>query len=153
MTILKNTAKDWFELPPLRDGKEVTELRALTHGLPPKGVQKNLDAFFKEWASNGVDAWNSMTEQPEIFLSGTEDEHEKQRMVGWWNLPEVVADRFISPLLHAPKDTCIMMTNATQIVFSLLSCKELNIPGRRKVICTDGEFPAVLHTLQHFNKQ
>jgi len=153
MTILETTAKNYFELPPLRDGKEVTELRALTHGLPPKAVQKNLDAFFKEWAYNGVDAWNTMTVHPEIFLNGDEDAEEKNRMVGWWNLPEVIGDRFISRLLHAPKDTCITMTNATQIVFSLLSCKELNKPGRRKVICTDGEFPAVLHTLQHFNNQ
>jgi len=153
MTPLYSKAKEYFEMPPVRNGMEVIELRALTHGLPPKAVKSNLNAFYEEWATNGVDAWNTMTEKPEIFLSSMENEAEKNRMVGWWNLPEVVGDRFISPLLHAPRDTCIMMANATQIVFSLLSCKELNKPGRRKVICTDGEFPAVLHTLQHFNKQ
>lgn len=153
MQELSVASKSLFDFPPKRGGKEAIELRALTHGLPPKAVQKNLELFTKEWATNGVDAWNEMTESAKIFQVGDEGEQELRRIFGWWTLPEVIGDRFISRLLDAPQGTCIMMSNATQIVFSLLSCKELNKPSRRKVICTDGEFPAVLHSLHHFNRQ
>lgn len=150
---LYSVSKTLFDFPPKRNGKDVIELRALTHGLPPRAVKSNLELFATEWVTNGVDAWNEMTESSVIFQVGDESEEELRRSFGWWTLPEVIGDRFISRLLHVPKGTCILMSNATQIVFSLLSCKELNKPGRRKVICTDGEFPAVLHTLHHFNRQ
>lgn len=142
-----------FDFPPARNGHDIIELRALTHGLPPKAIQQNLALFAKEWAMNGVDAWNDMKESSHLFLVGDENEEEKNRTFGWWALPEIIGDRFISRLLHVPENTCIMLQSATQIVFSILSCKELNQPGRRKVICTDGEFPAVLHSLHHFNRQ
>lgn len=153
MNELYASSRALFDFPPERDGKKVIELRALTHGIPPRAIKRNLELFAKEWTRNGVDAWNEMTESNHIFQVGDENEEELRRPFGWWTLPEVIGDRFISRLLHVPGGTCILMSNATQIVFSLLSCKELNKPGRRKVICTDGEFPAVLHTLRHFNRQ
>lgn len=153
MKDLASSVSSLFNFPPDRGGKKVLELRALTHGLPPKAIRKNLELFASEWAKNGVDAWNQLTESAQVFETGNESADEKKKGFGWWTLPEVVADRFVSPVLHAPAGTCIMLSNATQIVFSLLSCKELNVPSKRKVICTDGEFPAVLHTLHHFNHQ
>lgn len=140
-------------MPPNTGGESPIDLRCLTHGAPPKAVKNNLDSFFQEWVLNGVDAWNQITVHPEIFLVGNENKKERERPIGWWNLPEVIGDRFITRLLNAPPKTCIMLPNATQIAFGILSCKELNTAERRKVICTDGEFPAVLHTVQNFNKQ
>lgn len=153
MLSMYETAKNLFELPSKKGGEMPIDLRCLTHGVPPKAVKNNLNSFFQEWAFNGVDAWNQVTVNPEIFLVGDEDEKEREKPIGWWNLPEIIGDRFISRLLNAPQGTCIMLPNATQIVFGILSCKELNAAERRKVICTDGEFPAVLHTVQNFNKQ
>lgn len=145
--------KTLFHFPKDINGRSVIELRALTHGLQPKSVPASLEAFTVEWKESGVDSWNELNQSASVFLVGDESEQEKAKKFGWWTLPEVIGDRFISRLLDAPQGTCIMMSNATQIVFSLLSCKELNQPGRRKVICTDGEFPAVLHSLHHFNRQ
>ncbi len=153
MDTISKTAKKLFDNLPKRTGKNVVELRSLTHGLPPKAVKGNLELFVEEWRVNGVDAWNEMTESAGAFLVGDEKAEERNRRFGWWMLPEIIGDRFISRVLDVPAGTCIMMSNATQIVFSLLSCKELNKPGKRKVVCTDGEFPAVLHTLHHFNRQ
>lgn len=148
---LSHQLRPLFDLPPLRNGRPVIELRSFTHGLPPKAVKRNLDLFYEEWKTRGVDAWNQLNVSNEIFLIGDENQTEKERAVGWWNLPEVLGDRFIARLLHAPQGTCIMLPNATQIVLALLSCAELNKRNRRKIICTDGEFPAVLHSLHHYN--
>lgn len=153
MSSLSIQVRRLFEMPPERDGRAIVELRSLTHGIPPKAIRKNLDAFFEEWRQNGVDAWNRTTISRNIFLVGDEAPADRDREIGWWNLPEIVGDRFISRLLNAPKETCIMLSNATQIVFGILSCRELNMHGRRKVICTDGEFPAVLHTIRNYNRQ
>src|SRR3989338_7125508 len=114
-----------FAFPPVFKGRQSVDLRALTHGLPPVAVAENLRLFYEEWRVSGVDAWNNMTQSAHIFLMGDELSDERDRPIGWWTLPEVVGDRFISRLLHAKKGTCIMMPNATQIVFSLLSCAEL----------------------------
>lgn len=153
MKDLSTKIRQKFEFPSQRDGKSVVELRALTHGLPPKSIKRSLELFFEEWKENGVSAWNQLTESNEVFLTGKEDDKEKNRPVGWWNLPAVVGDRFISRLINAPKRTCIMIPNASLAVLSLLSCKELHNEKKRKVVCTDGEFPAVLHSLHHYNRQ
>ena len=109
MDSLCNQAKRLFDLPPARDGQSIVELRSLTHGVPPKAVRKNLEAFFEEWMLNGVDAWNEMKVSRDVFLVGDEDPVERDRAIGWWNLPEVIGDRFIARLLNAPKGTCIML--------------------------------------------
>jgi kynureninase len=149
MSDLSHQLRHLFDLPPPRGGTSVIDLRSFTHGLPPVSVKRNLELFYEEWRTSGVDAWNSLAVSGDIFLIGDETMEERERTVGWWNLPEVLGDRFISRLLHAPQGTCIMLPNATQIVFGLLSCPELHGKKKGKVICTDGEFPAVLHTLRH----
>ena len=144
---LSSKVKHLFNFPKDKNGKPVIELRALTHGIPPKTVKYNLNKFIDEWQENGVDAWNNLEISKDVFSQNNSDQF------GWWTLPEVVGDNFISPTINAPKGTCIMMSNASQIMFSILSCTELNKPTKRKIICTDGEFSSVLHTLHHFNKQ
>ena len=141
-----------FDFPDPIDGATPIELRALTHGMPPKAVKRNLELFAEEWRVSGVDAWNKLLVSNDVFLVGDESGRERVRDVGWWNLPEVIGDRFISRLLCAPSASCIMMTNASQIVYGIISSVELQHPKRRKVICTDGEFPSVLHTLHNFNR-
>lgn len=136
-----------FDLPPHRNGKKVVELRALTHGLPPKAVKENMKLFYDEWHASGVDAWNLLQCSSSVFLVGDESSEEANKTFGWWTLPEVLGDRFISRLLNAPTGSCIMQPNATYTMFSLLSCKELNISNRRKIICTESEFPSVIHTI------
>lgn len=144
-------ARDLFELPGPINGKAAYEFRALTHGLPPKAVKENLRLFYEEWAAQGVDAWNNAKKSRHIFFVGDEPESEKSREFGWWDLPEVMGDLIISRLLNAPRGSCVMLPNAAAIVLAVLSCAELNRPGRRKVICSDGEFPSVLHSIRHFN--
>jgi kynureninase len=101
----------------------------------------------------GVDAWNEIN-SPDIFkLDGLLTEDEYGENFGWWKLPEVIGDRFIAPLLNAPEGTCIVMPNASTIMQQLLSSKELNAPGKRKIVSTDGEFSAVSHTLSSHNTQ
>lgn len=153
MTYPGTSIHQLFALPPKRNKKQTVELRGLTHGLPPKTVENNMQLFAKEWETSGVDAWNEVRVSRDIFFYGDETKEERKKQFGWWALPEIIGDRFISKLIHAPKETCIMLANATQIVFAILSCIELNKPGKRKIICTDGEFSAVLHTLRHFNEQ
>ncbi len=145
-------AKEFFILPPSEGGEGVVDLRGFTHGAMPKTVRENLNIFASEWERKGVDAWNQV-ENKGIFFTGNESEEEQKNVFGWWNLPEVLGDRFIAPLLGAPEGTCIMMPNATLVVQQILSCIELNKTGRRRVVTTDGEFPAVGHTLENFNRR
>lgn len=149
---ISKQAKDFFLLPPKIGNEDAVDLRGFTHGAFPKTVPENLAAFASEWEKKGVDAWNEI-ENKDIFLAGNESEEERKRIFGWWDLPEVLGDRFIAPLLGAPQGTCIMMPNATLVVQQILSCVELNQTGRRCVVTTDGEFPAVGHTLLNFNRR
>lgn len=150
MNKVSKKISDHFLLPSIKNGKRIIDLRAFTHGLQPKLVKKNMLIFLKEWELQGVDAWNETVKSREVFLVGDESEKEKKYDFGWWDLPELTGDRFISRLIGAPQGTCIVLNNATQVVLELLSCKEFNTKNRNKVICTDREFPAVLHSLQHF---
>ncbi len=153
MNDLSTQLRPLFDFPPSRNGKELIELRALTHGVLPKATGENLQCFVEEMRVNGVDAWNQLTCSKDIFLVGDEPDYETGRTFGLWHLPEVIGDRFISRLLNVPKGTCIMMQNATQIVFGILSCPEIGTSRKRKIICTDGEFPAVIHTLHNYNRR
>lgn len=147
-----NLVADKFEGPQNTAGRPLIDLRAFTHGQMPVDVVLNLDRFADAWAGGGVDNWNQVADSS-MFLVGDEDEEERDRPVGWWNLPEVIGDRFIARLLKAPKGSCIMLPNVTTIMQQLLSCRELNQPGKRKVVTTDGEFSAVIQTLHAFNRQ
>ncbi len=112
------------------------EFRAFTHGLMPRRVPELLAYFAEDWQRLGVDAWNAIpnrwTEEPDG--------------VGWWNLPEWLADRFISPLLGAPQGTCILLPNVHWIVQCLLSSPE-PFQQRRAVVTTRTEFPSVSHSV------
>lgn len=147
-----NLVADKFDGPGDIAGHPTIDLRAFTHGQLPVRVRDNLSRFASDWEIRGVDAWNRIIDQC-IFLVGDEDEEERERAVGWWNLPEVIGDRFIARLLKAEKGSCIMLPNVTTVMQQLLSCQELNQPGRRKVVTTDGEFSAVIQTLHAFNRQ
>ena len=153
MNDLNTSVRHLFAFPPSKGGREPVELRALTHGLLPKAVGANLQCFVEEMRVNGVDAWNQLTCSKDVFLVGDEAANEKKREFGLWHLPEVIGDRFISRLLNVPQGTCIMMPSATQIVFGILSCPEIGTSKKRKIVCTDGEFPAVLHTLHNYNRR
>lgn len=149
---ISEKAKSFFLLPPSEGAEDVVDLRGFTHGAMPSAVLGNLSAFALEWGKKSVDAWNEISNK-DIFLAGNESEEERKKVFGWWDLPEVLGDRFIAPLLGAPQGTCIMMPNATLAVQQILSCVELNQTGRRRVVTTDGEFPAVGHTLLNFNRR
>lgn len=129
----------------------IADLRAFTHGAKPTAVDANLATFPKEWRDSGVDAWNRL-KHPQPFRRPGQTTPEADSF-GWWHLPELIGDRFIAPLIGAEQGTSMMMPNATSVVGALLSCKELNEPGRREVVTTDGEFSAVDHPLSLHNAQ
>jgi kynureninase len=150
--IISDVAKEFFLLPPSQSKEGVVHLLGFSQGPQPKTIKNNLTAFALEWKQKGPDAWKEVDDK-EIFLTGNESKEERQRVFGWWDLPEVVGDRFVAPVLGAPRGTCIMMPNVTLAMQQILSCVELNQTGRRRVVTTDWEFPAVGHTLENFNRR
>lgn len=122
-----------FFLPPDR----AVELRAFTHGLMPRTVPDLMARFTDDWRRLGVDAWN------QIPNHWTDPDDEP---VGWWNLPEWLADRFLSPLLHAPLNSCILLPNVHWVVQCLLTSPE---PFKEKgtILLTESEFPSVRHSV------
>lgn len=149
---ISGVAKEFFLLPPSQSEEGVVHLLGFSQGPQPVTVIDNLTEFAAEWEYSGPDAWKEV-ENKEIFLVGNESEEECQRVFGWWDLPEVVGDRFVAPILGAPYGTCIMVPNVTLAMQQVLSCTELNQTGRRRVVTTDWEFPAVGHTLENFNRK
>lgn len=112
------------------------ELRAFTHGLQPKTVPAMMTAFADDWRERGVDAWNTV---PDRWQSG--------RPTGWWNLPDMLGDAFLAPLLGVPEGTAIHVPSVHAAVVGVLSSPEVWERGRR-LVTTAGEFPSVLHTAQ-----
>lgn len=116
------------------------ELRAFTHGLQPKTVPAMMQAFADDWRARGVDAWNAV---PDRWQSG--------RDTGWWNLPEVLGDAFLAPLLGVPEGTAIHLPSVHAAVAGVLSSPEVWQHGHR-LVTTAGEFPSVLHTSQRMQR-
>ena len=112
------------------------ELRAFTHGLQPKTVPARMQDFADDWRTRGVDAWNAV---PDHWDAG--------RPTGWWTLPDVFGDAFLSPLLGVPEGSAILLPSVHAAVLGVLSCPEVWARGRR-IVTTAGEFPSVLHTAQ-----
>jgi kynureninase len=119
----------------------VIELRAFTHGLMPRTVPGMMEGFVEDWQEWGVDAWNDV---PNRWLPGSGE------TVGWWTLPDYLGDRFIAPLLNAPQGTCIHQPHAHWTVSCLLSCDEPFQDGRSEVVCSELDFPSVLHAAQRW---
>lgn len=149
---VSDAAKRFFLLPPSRSEECVVDLLGFSQGPIPVDVYDNLVSFAHEWEEKGPGAWNEIIDK-DIFLAGNESEEERQRLFGWWGLPEIIGDRFVAPVLGAPHGTCIMVPNVTLGMQQILSCMELNQAGRRRVVTTDWEFPAVGHTLENFNRR
>jgi kynureninase len=107
----------------------------------PRTVPGMIEGFVEDWQEWGVDAWNYV---PNRWLPGSGE------TVGWWTLPDYLGDRFIAPLLNAPRGTCIHQPHAHWTVSCLLSCDEPFERGRSEVVCTELEFPSVLHAVQRW---
>lgn len=118
------------------------ELRAFTHGLMPKRVPALMQAFTDDWAERGVDAWNRV---PNHWRPGSGE------AVGWWSLPEYLAEHFVGPLLQAPAHTCILQPNVHSTVQYLLSAPEVFTTGRHVVI-TEAAFPSVQHSVKQWQE-
>lgn len=129
---LADRLRPHFSLP--EDGG--IEFRAFTHGLMPRRVPEMLARFTDDWRRLGVDAWNAIPNHWTDEPGG----------VGWWNLPEWLADRFVAPLLGAPQGTCVLLPNVHWIVQCLLSSPE-PFRQRRTIITTQTEFPSVSHNV------
>lgn len=150
--IISSKAKEFFLLPSSEREEGVVHLLGFSHGAMPISTLRNFGAFTFEWSFKGADAWKEVSNK-EIFLVGNESDEERKRAFGWWDLPEVIGDRFVAPILGAPQGTCIMMPNVTLAMQQILSCIELNQDEKRRVVTTDWEFPAVGHTLENFNRR
>ena len=105
----------------------------------PVTVPALMHGFCDDWAQRGVDAWNHV---PDRWGLGVP--------VGWWSLPEVLADRWVAPLLAAPAGTCILQPNVHWTVQALLSCDAPFDGGRTDIVLTDAEFPSVRHSVQRW---
>lgn len=127
-----------FALP---DPPETVELRAFTHGLMPKTVPDMMERFTQDWKQRGVDAWN---EVPNHWRPNSDEQ------VGWWTLPEYLADHFVAPLLGAPEGTCILQPNVHWTLQCLLSAPEPFEDGKTDVVCSANEFPSVLHSAKQW---
>jgi kynureninase len=141
--------RDQFFLPdaPGPDGGPAIEFRAFTHGLMPKTVPAMMEGFVEDWKTRGVDAWNEVPNR--WRRDSAERPPAAEQAVGWWTLPEVLADAFIAPLLGAPAGSCIMQPHVHHTVSYLLSCDEPFARGR-EVVLTANEFPSVLHAVQQW---
>ncbi len=128
--------RDAFVLP---DPPHI-ELRAFTHGLMPKPVPALMQAFTDDWAERGVDAWNRVPNHWRPDSGET---------VGWWSLPEYLAEHFVAPLLQAPPHTCILQPNVHTTMQYLLSAPEVFASGRHVVI-TEAAFPSVQHSVKQW---
>jgi kynureninase len=133
--------RDRYLFPAGDSGAAQIELRAFTHGLMPRTVPGMLAAFAEDWRQRGVDAWNDV---PNRWRP------ESGERVGWWALPEYLGDTFIAPLLGAPAGTCIHQPHVHWAVSCLLSADEPFRDGRDHVVCTELEFPSVLHAVQQW---
>ena len=131
-----------YFVPTHTDGSPAVEMRAFTHGLMPRSVPDMMDGFVEDWRQRGVDAWNQVPDRWQTGAAGP---------VGWWNLPEHLGDHFIGPLLGAPAGTCIHQPNVHWSVSALLSCDEPFEGGRNEIVCTELDFPSVLHTIQQWS--
>ena len=136
--------RDRFAVP----APPAVELRAFTHGLMPRTVPDLMRAFCDDWAERGVDAWNRVPDRWDLG-----------RDVGWWSLPEALADRWVAPLLGAEPGTCILQPNVHWTVQCLLSCDEpfdgrggAQTAGavRDEVVVTEAEFPSVRHSVRRW---
>ena len=128
--------RDQFAVPP----PPAVELRAFTHGLMPRTVPALMAGFCEDWAERGVDAWN-----------GVPDRWGLGHGTSWWALPEDLADAYLSPLLGAPRGTCILQPNVHWSVSALLSCDAPFASGRTDVVLTDAEFPSVRHAVTRWD--
>jgi len=133
--------RDRYLHPGGESGRPVVELRAFTHGLMPRTVPDMMAGFVEDWRDRGVDAWNEI---PDRWQTGA------SIPPGWWQLPELLGDHFISPLLGAPTGTCIHQPHVHWTVSCLLSADE-PFEGRDQVVCTEAEFPSVLHAVQQWS--
>jgi kynureninase len=99
-------------------------------GAVPRGVQDELQEFFRLWAEEGVSAW------------------EKE----WWELPGKIAGS-IASLLGAESSEITMMPNATQCHWVALSTQFKKQEGsRNKIIMTDHDFPSSLYAVSQIAK-
>jgi kynureninase len=99
-------------------------------GAAPRGVQDDLQSFFRIWADEGVSAW------------------EKE----WWDLPEKLAGS-ISSLLNTDPAEITMMPNATQSHWIVLSTQFLAHDNKRnKIIMTDHDFPSSIYAVSQIAK-
>ncbi len=132
--------RDRFAVPPA----PAVELRAFTHGLMPATVPALMQGFCDDWATRGVDAWNGVPDRWDVGAAGW-------NAVGWWTLPEALGDRWIAPLLAAPRGTCVVQPHVHGTVQMLLSCDEPFAGGRDEVVLTAAEFPSVRHSVKRWS--
>ncbi len=131
--------RDQFVHPP----SPAVELRAFTHGLMPATVPALMQGFCEDWAARGVDAWNAVPDRWDVGAAGWDT-------VGWWTLPEALGDRWIAPLLGAPRGTCVIQPHVHGAVSMLLSCDEPFAGGRDEIVLSDAEFPSVRHAVRRW---
>ncbi|HRR08701.1 MAG TPA: aminotransferase class V-fold PLP-dependent enzyme [Rhodothermales bacterium] len=128
--------KHYYEVPKY----PAIELRAFTHGLMPRSVPAMMQRFTEDWQQQGVDAWNHI---PNHWKSDSSEQ------VGWWNLPEYLADAFIAPMLGAPAGACILLPNVHAAITSLMTCDHL-FRHRKTVVVSADAFPSVLFPIQQW---
>lgn len=118
------------------------ELRAFTHGLMPRSVPAMMQRFTEDWQQQGVDAWNHI---PNHWKPDSDEK------VGWWNLPEYLADTFIAPMLGAPAGSCILLPNVHAAITGLMSCSQLFLHKKTVVVPADA-FPSVLYPVHQWQQ-
>ncbi len=116
-------AGPWFreEFPILESS---TYLISNSLGAMPKGAERGLQQYAKEWRTRGVRAW-----------------HE-----GWWEQPVEIGD-LVAPLLGVPTGTVSMHHNVSIAAGVFLSC--LDYPSdRNRIVYTEHNFHTMRYLLE-----
>jgi len=92
-------------------------------GAMPRKTYDNLKAYADTWATDGVLAWHDWV--PMVTATGD----------------------LIAPLIGAPPNSVMMLTNVAQATQMILSCFDWSDRKRNKIVATDLNFPSVLYNL------
>jgi kynureninase len=90
-------------------------------GAMPRRAARYLAEYADTWATRGVRAWEER----------------------WWEMPLEIGNR-IARLIGAPEGTVGMHENVTTAHLVALSCLR-PAPSRRRLVCTEMDFPSVIH--------
>ncbi len=91
-------------------------------GAMPRGAAAGLAEYAGTWATRGVRAWEEQ----------------------WWEMPIEIGDK-IGAIIGALPSCVSMHENVTTASAVVLSCLAPPSEGRRKIVCTEMDFPSLLH--------